>query len=135
MGDFVRVVAGALIREDGQILLGHRTATRRHYPGVWDLPGGHIEAGETSEEAIARELREELGVAVSDDISRPWKPVSFGNIEMSVFLIRDWTDCVANLAPEEHDTLAWFGEQDLASLSMAHPSYQHLLTDALRSAP
>ena len=72
---------------------------------------------------------------MTDNIARPWRTVSIDDIEMSILLIRDWTGCIANLVPEEHDSLAWFGEHDLASLPMAHPSYQHLLSDAPRSSP
>jgi len=53
-------VAGALVMSDGRILLEHRTAPER----VWDTPGGKLEPGEPAAAALARELREELGVIV-----------------------------------------------------------------------
>ena len=56
-------MAGVMIK-DGRILLCHRSPHRRWYPDVWDLPGGHVEPGETSTEALKRELLEELGVSV-----------------------------------------------------------------------
>jgi 8-oxo-dGTP diphosphatase len=40
------VVCGALV-ENGAVLLVHRSPTRRAYPDLWDLPGGHVEAGES----------------------------------------------------------------------------------------
>ena len=46
------------------MLLVHRSPTRAAYPDVWNLPGGHIEAGESSTQAITRELHEELGIVV-----------------------------------------------------------------------
>ena len=55
------VVVAALVRE-GRVLLVHRSPNRRAYPGVWDLPGGHIETGESELTALTREMREELGV-------------------------------------------------------------------------
>lgn len=58
-------VATALLVRDGQVLLCHRHRNRRRYPDVWDMPGGHIERGETSADALRRELREELGVSVA----------------------------------------------------------------------
>ena len=52
---------GLLIAND-RILLGRRTADRRIYPNVWDVIGGHLEPGETLEEALIREVEEEIGV-------------------------------------------------------------------------
>lgn len=56
----VRVLAAVIARE-GRYLLGLRPAGKRH-AGCWEFPGGKVEAGETDEQALARELREELGV-------------------------------------------------------------------------
>lgn len=57
----VQVVAGVL-RRNGRLLLFHRRPDRTHYPDVWDLPGGHVEVGESTIDALVRELAEELGV-------------------------------------------------------------------------
>lgn len=53
------IVAGVMI-QDGRILLCHRSPDRWWYPDVWDLPGGHVEPGETPAAALRRDL-EELG--------------------------------------------------------------------------
>lgn len=55
-----RVVAGILER-DGRILIGRRRADQAH-PLKWEFPGGKLDAGESPEEALVRELREELGI-------------------------------------------------------------------------
>ncbi|MGI5149294.1 NUDIX hydrolase [Plantactinospora sp. CA-294935] len=60
------IVTAALVRE-GQVLLVHRSPNRHVYPDVWDLPGGHIDAGETELAALAREMHEELGVQCRPD--------------------------------------------------------------------
>lgn len=52
----------ALIVHRGRVLLGRRA--RPPYAGTWDLPGGFLEAGETPEHGLARELREELGIGI-----------------------------------------------------------------------
>ena len=62
----IEVVVGALVR-DGRVLLGHRRADKRAYPDVWELPGGVMEAGESELDALARELREELGVEIATE--------------------------------------------------------------------
>lgn len=64
------VVAGALIRNDGRILVQQRRAGKQH-AGLWEFPGGKVEPGETPEEALARELTEELGIMVDPALADP----------------------------------------------------------------
>lgn len=56
----IQVVA-AVIERDGQILIGQRQPSQSH-PLKWEFPGGKVEPGETPEQALARELEEELGI-------------------------------------------------------------------------
>ncbi len=69
-----RLVVAAVMRDAGGRLLVARRAAGQHLEGLWEFPGGAVEAGETAEEALARELREELGVpiAVGDPITFSW---------------------------------------------------------------
>jgi 8-oxo-dGTP diphosphatase len=57
------IVAAVVRRDDGRILVARRPPGQS-MAGLWEFPGGGVEAGETAEEALARELREELGVDV-----------------------------------------------------------------------
>jgi len=59
MKPLLLVAACALIDRDGRILMSQRPVGKDH-AGLWEFPGGKLEAGETAEEAIVRELREEL---------------------------------------------------------------------------
>lgn len=59
----VTVAAGVPVR-DGRLLLGLRAAHKKAFPGCWDVIGGHVEAGETPEAAMRRELLEEIGIVV-----------------------------------------------------------------------
>ncbi|MCX8004554.1 MAG: NUDIX domain-containing protein [Burkholderiaceae bacterium] len=63
------VAVGVLLRADGSVLLADRPAGKP-YAGHWEFPGGKIEAGETVAQALARELDEELGLAI--DNALPW---------------------------------------------------------------
>jgi 8-oxo-dGTP diphosphatase len=65
----IEVAAGLLQRPDGMLLLAQRPADKP-WPGWWELPGGKIEPGETTLDALSRELREELGIEVT--ASAPW---------------------------------------------------------------
>jgi len=127
-----RIVAGAMIK-DGRILLCHRSPNRRWYPDVWDLPGGHVESGETSTEALKRELLEELGVSVRSLARSPLDRVRTSEFELDIWPVTDWHGTPANLVPDEHDAIAWFAAEDLTTLEMAHHSYLALLGTALRA--
>jgi 8-oxo-dGTP pyrophosphatase MutT (NUDIX family) len=120
------IVAGAMIK-DGRILLCHRSPNRRWYPNVWDLPGGHVEAGETSSEALKRELLEELGVSVRSLPRHPLDRLRTPEFELDIWPVTDWHGTPSNLVPEEHDAVAWFSAEDLTALEMAHGSYPDLL--------
>jgi len=68
------VAVGVLIRADGAVLLADRPAGKP-YAGYWEFPGGKIEPGESVADALARELREELGIAIA--ASLPWVTFEF----------------------------------------------------------
>jgi len=66
----VDVAVGVLIREDGDFLLTSRPEGKV-YAGYWEFPGGKLEAGETVEQALRRELIEEIGITIG--VAHPWK--------------------------------------------------------------
>jgi 8-oxo-dGTP diphosphatase len=69
-------VAGkAVIRKGGQFLLIQRSLRSHFDPGLWELPGGKIDHGEDLVEAVAREVREEVGIEIK--IGRPFKTWHF----------------------------------------------------------
>jgi 8-oxo-dGTP diphosphatase len=65
----IDVAVGVLLRPDGTVLLGNRPADKP-WPGWWELPGGKLEPGESVMQALARELREELGIHIHT--ATPW---------------------------------------------------------------
>ena len=135
----VVVAVGALVR-DGRVLLVHRSPCRRWYPDVWDLPGGHVEQGESCREALVRELDEELGVQVVEDDCKAVSTLGLtagdgtGELELSIWSVRRWLNTPVNRCLDEHDRLAWCSADDLAALTLAHDDYRHLLGSLLRSS-
>jgi len=77
-GSTAVVVAAALIDADGRILLQQRPPGKS-LPGLWEFPGGKIEAGETPEAALIRELHEELGI---DTEAACLAPVTFASARL-----------------------------------------------------
>ena len=66
----VAVAVGVLVREDGRFLLTSRPEGKV-YAGYWEFPGGKVEAGESIEAALRRELMEEIGVTIG--AVHPWR--------------------------------------------------------------
>jgi 8-oxo-dGTP diphosphatase len=141
-----RVCVGAvLIRvvdhgrdEAALVLLGRRAANREFYPDVWDVPGGHLEPGESSEQALVRELREEIGVTPTAWASlgefRESLPGGNGSIVLHLYAVTSWNGTPRNLSPEEHSEVAWFAVEDACRLTLAHPSYPEILRRAVSLA-
>lgn len=66
----VEVAVGVLVRPDGQFLLTSRPPGKV-YEGYWEFPGGKLESGESVEQALRRELQEEIGITIA--AVQPWK--------------------------------------------------------------
>ncbi|WP_374455644.1 NUDIX domain-containing protein [Nocardioides sp.] len=117
----VQVVVGALVHE-GRVLLAHRSPDKHAFPDVWDLPGGVVEAGESEEQALERELREELGVRVTSasHLCRVTVRPGAGEAVLSAWLVREWEGTPTNVAPEEHVDIGWFTAEDVPPLVHPH---------------
>ena len=101
----IDVAVGVLIRADGAVLFGQRPAGKP-YAGWWEFPGGKLEAGESVEQALARELHEELGIVVHE--SRPWvvreHVYPHAHVRLSFQRIVSWS---GEPRPREAQALAW----------------------------
>jgi 8-oxo-dGTP diphosphatase len=103
----VLVAACALIDTDGRVLLAERPAGRA-MAGLWEFPGGKIEAGERPEQTLIRELKEELGITVEEPCLAPLTFASHGypdfHLLMALYVCRRWQGTVT---PKEGQRLAW----------------------------
>lgn len=126
----VKRCAVALLFRENQILLGKRSCQRKFYPNVWDLVGGHCEEGETPEQALVRELREEIGITPTQFqcIGILGEPNShlYGEYAYDVFLVLGWEGIPCNNAPHEHAEIRWFAIPEAVSLELAHPQYPEI---------
>ncbi len=86
---FTEVAVGVLIRRDGAVLLGSRPEGKP-YAGYWEFPGGKIEPGESAAEALAREMKEELDLELSE--SYPWfvREISYPHARVRLHFRRCW---------------------------------------------
>jgi len=112
------VAACALIDIDGRILMCKRPEGKSH-AGLWEFPGGKIEAGERPEETIVRELHEELGIEPCERCLQPFSFASHAyddfNLFMPLFLCRQW-DGFARA--REGQTLKWVFPDKLLDLNL-----------------
>ncbi len=65
-GEYCLIVLCILTRPDGRFLITKRAMDKHWAPGAWEVPGGGVQAGETSEEAVVREVREETGLDIRE---------------------------------------------------------------------
>lgn len=112
------VVACALIDIDGRVLLARRPEGKK-MAGLWEFPGGKMQAGETPEAALVRELKEELGIDVSAACLAPFAFASHEyerfHLLMPLYLCRRWKGLPQ---PKEKQTLAWVRPQKLSEYEM-----------------
>ena len=114
----VLVAAVALIDPDGRVLLAQRPEGKS-LAGLWEFPGGKVEAGETPEAALIRELHEELGIETWDSCLAPLTFASHSyedfHLLMPLFACRRWQGIPR---PQEGQTLAWARAGDLRNYPM-----------------
>ncbi len=101
----VDVAVGVLVRPDGHFLLTSRPEGKV-YAGYWEFPGGKLEAGETVEQALRRELHEELGITIG--AAHPWQVTlmdyAHARVRLHFCKVFDWT---GEFEMRERQQMAW----------------------------
>jgi 8-oxo-dGTP diphosphatase len=125
-------VSGAIFRGD-RVLLLHRADHDPVFPGYWDMPGGCAEEGESLEEALRREIREETGFSARVEV--PYYASTFPAVEARrgsttprtlvavEFLCTVRARREPRLDPNEHSEYAWVGEREARRYRVA-PSFR-----------
>jgi 8-oxo-dGTP diphosphatase len=112
------VVAAALADGDGRILLQQRPEGGS-MAGLWEFPGGKVEPGELPEAALARELREELGLEVDPGALAPAcfasAPVGERHMVLLLYLCRTWS---GEPRPLHASALQWARPDEMRGLAM-----------------
>jgi mutator protein MutT len=120
------IVNGILLRQ-GKVLLAKRSPMRRAYAGRWSFPRGHVEDGETFDQALRRELAEEVGIVPTDyhavaDIDDP----TDGSVVYRLYAVRAWRGEPA-IRDTEHTELKWVALSTAGSMDeLALPAYRPL---------
>ena len=125
------VAACALVDTDGRVLLAQRPAGKP-MAGLWEFPGGKVEAGERPEQTLIRELKEELGIRVNEACLAPLTFASHGypdfHLLMPLYVCRRWEGTPMAL---EGQQLAWVRVNRLRDYPMPpadEPLVSHLMT-------
>ncbi|MER2251266.1 (deoxy)nucleoside triphosphate pyrophosphohydrolase [Methylorubrum podarium] len=114
----VLVVAAALVDADGRVLMAERPEGKT-LAGLWEFPGGKVEAGERPEETLIRELAEELGIAVKEPCLAPLTFASHAypdfHLLMPLYICRRWEGVPQS---REAQALRWVRPGALRDLPM-----------------
>ncbi len=130
---------GAVVRDGRNRVYAHRRAPdRRLLPGTWDIIGGHLEAGETPQEALARELQEETGWRLRhvEAVIADWE-WEYGGVvrrELDYLVEVDGDLDAPRLETGKHDAYAWVGPDNLELMMQGRSDGDRQLRDIVAKA-
>jgi RimJ/RimL family protein N-acetyltransferase len=130
---------GALVRDHRhRVYAQRRTPWRRVLPGIWDVIGGHLEPGETPEQALARELQEETGWRLRriEAVIADWE-WEYGGVvrrELDYLVDVDGDLAAPRLEAGKHDAFAWVGPDNLELMMQGRNDGDRRLRDIVAKA-
>lgn len=114
----IHVAVGVIKNISGEVLIAKR-AEHQHQGGLWEFPGGKVEAGETVAQALQRELQEEVGLDCKLDEMSPLIQIPFHYSDKSVYLdvyevVESQLDGYSNATGKEGQSIAWVNQSQLS---------------------
>lgn len=123
------VVIGIFLR-NGSVLLGRRSPTEKNFANYWEFPGGKIEVGETHEQALARELQEELGCELrTSRFLKTFETEYCGrSMQLNYYLIELCSHDPGLMNRNAHSELQWHSIEEALQVNML-PANQQILRE------
>ena len=112
----IEVVGAAIIKEDKVLVM--QRSEQMTLPGMWEFPGGKVEANETEQEALIREIQEELSVTINilDYINEASYDYDFGTVQLKVYTAEIIS---GQITLEEHSDGKWVTADELKNIDWA----------------
>jgi mutator protein MutT len=113
-------IVKAMLLRGTNVLLARRSSGRRNYPDRWSFPGGHVETGEALDDALVRELQEEIGLTPLvfwkiGEIIEP-NPSINGDVLYHMYAVNAWAGGEPSIVGDEHSEIRWFRIHAAAAL-------------------
>jgi 8-oxo-dGTP diphosphatase len=119
--EIARTVGALFIGEDGKILLGLRAPSKKVWPSHWDTIGGRVEPHESLDEALIREVQEEVGVTPTQfrlvAIVQERQPEIYGAALHHIYAVTGWQGGDPANICDEHTELKWFSVSEMRQLT------------------
>ena len=123
--------ACAILVREGRVLLGRRAPHRKRAPDCWDIIGGAVEAGETPDRALIREVQEEIAVVPTRFervalLGEP-EPDLYGEGTYHIYRVGEWSGGEPTMRGGEHVDLRWFTPEETRAIpDLAWDEYRRL---------
>ncbi|MBW2974765.1 NUDIX hydrolase [Candidatus Woesearchaeota archaeon] len=115
----VRATVGAVIENDGKVLLVKRNC--EPFKGFWSLPDGHIDFGETAEQAVIREVKEETGLTIKRPMFLGYRDELYPDINWhgEVLVFHGKAEGRKNIDGDEIIDIGWFDLKEASGMNLA----------------
>ena len=114
------IAVRALLRDRrGRFLILQRTANSGWAPGAWEIPGGKLDAGETPDEGLRRELEEETGLTVTLDGFEGALPFEMPKVHVVTLVFRARVKSGRFRLSDEHDAFRWVSRSEMARADLS----------------